>query len=306
MTPQNYLELVLEDRKLSEDSEERKALRKQREKVEGILLKAFEQSNPTIRYGGSRIKGTMNREIYDLDIICYFERGDTAAGETLKDIYENVERSLANDYFVERKGSALRLHSLEQYPNRIDFHIDVVPGRFTDENRGDAYLYRSTGEKSRLKTNLQTHIDHVINSGLVDVIRLVKLWKHRNGLAVRTFALELVVIEVLKQSRQKDMLDRSLVALWEELRDNATGIHIEDPANPSGNDLSELLNDSIRLSLSLAAASSLRTIEQLGWEAVFGPIKDTSDNNRAPAIIVGGHLDPTGHRVTPRPSFGED
>lgn len=305
MTPQKYLELVLEDQELSADSEERKALREQREKVEGILLKAFERSNPTIRYGGSRIKGTMNREIYDLDIICTFEHEDTDAGATLKDIYENVERSLANDYFVERKGSALRLHSLQQYPNRIDFHIDVVPGRFTDDNRQDAYLYRSTGEKSRLKTNLQTHIDHVRNSGLVAVIRLAKLWKHRHGLAVRTFALELLVIEVLKQSRNKDRLDLSLFALWEQLRDNSIGIHIEDPANPSGNDLSELLNDSFRLSLSLAAASTLRTIEQRGWEGVFGPITDTNDGNRAPAIIVAGHHDPTGHRVTPRPSFGE-
>jgi hypothetical protein len=304
MTSQQYLERVLADQDLPDEGEELKALRQERDKVEEILRQAFETSNPTIRYGGSYIKGTMNREIYDLDIICYFEHEDTAAGATLKDIYENVERALSDDYHVERKGSALRLKSLGTDEQRVDFHIDVAPGRFTDENKEDAYLYRSTGDKGRLRTNLQKHIDHVRKSGLVAEIRLAKLWKVRSGLTVRTFALELLVIEVLKSFRDKDKLDSALLKLWEELRDNSADIRIEDPANPSGNDLSELLDDAVRLSLSLAADRTLRLIEQSGWEAVFGVIEETHDVNRAPAIIVARNDDAGGRSVRPRPTFG--
>ena len=52
----------------------------------------------------------------------------------------------------------------------MDFHIDVVPGRFTDETKADAYLYQCGGDKKRLKTNLDVHLDHVRDSGVTDAI----------------------------------------------------------------------------------------------------------------------------------------
>ena len=55
-------------------------------------------------------KGTMNREAYDLDIICYFAHDDTSAGKTLEEIYNNVSEALKGNYIVEPKGSAVRLN----------------------------------------------------------------------------------------------------------------------------------------------------------------------------------------------------
>jgi histidinol-phosphate/aromatic aminotransferase/cobyric acid decarboxylase-like protein len=58
---------------------------------------------------------------------------------------------------------------------------------------------------------------------------------------IRSFVLELVVIEVLKSSGSKNNFEMCLTTLWEKLRDDMDSIIVEDPANPSGNDLSEQL-----------------------------------------------------------------
>lgn len=285
MTPQEYLEQILENEKLDQNSDERKALTERRKEVEKILRDAFSESSPTIRYGGSIAKDTMIKSSYDLDVIYYFPHEDNDAGKSLKEIYESAESALTPHYYVQRKGSSLRLKSRAIEDYGADFHVDVVPGRFTDDDKSDAYLYRSSGDKHRLKTNLQKHIDHVKDSGLTRVIRLTKLWRVKNGLNIRSFVLELMVIEVLKSSRSKDKLDKCLTTLWEKLRDDVDSITVEDPANPTGNDLSELWNDSVKQSLSFAASTTLKLIEQSGWEAVFGKVETVEDSQKAPAIV---------------------
>ena len=87
MNDNQYLEAILGQQALTPESEELKALQQHRSDVEDILRKHFSQSSPTIRYGGSFAKGTMNKEAYDLDIIGYFPHHDTTAGETLEEIY---------------------------------------------------------------------------------------------------------------------------------------------------------------------------------------------------------------------------
>ena len=84
MTPQEYLQQILKDQDLGDDTAEMRELRKHRQQVEDLLRDTF-GSTPTIRYGGSKAKGTLNRESYDLDITCYFLHDDESAGETLED-----------------------------------------------------------------------------------------------------------------------------------------------------------------------------------------------------------------------------
>jgi hypothetical protein len=269
MTADEYLHEILASQALGDDSDEVKALQKHRADVEKLLCDHFKDSSPTIRYAGSKAKGTMNRESYDLDIISYFASGDTSAGETLQDIYENTREALGKKYLVEQKGSALRLKSCDPENLGVDFHIDVVPGRFTDETQTDAYLYQSTGDKKRLKTNLDVHLEHVKESGVIDAIRLAKLWKVRNGLLIRTFVLELAVITLLEGKTKKN-LSTQMEHFWTELRDNSANLSVEDPANPNGNDLSKELDDNLKSHLSSAAKRTLSQIESSGWEAVFG------------------------------------
>ena len=177
MTDNEYLQKILADQTLKEDGPELKALREERAAVETLLRDEFADYNPTIRYGGSKAKGTMVRESYDLDIPCYFENEDDDAGTSLEDVFDNTRKALEKKYIVTPKTSALRLLNSSGQTRGTYVHVDVVPGRFTDEKKKDCYLHVSNGDKTRLKTNLDVQIAHIRDSGWCESIRLSKLWK---------------------------------------------------------------------------------------------------------------------------------
>jgi hypothetical protein len=284
MTNHEYLERILTDQTLAEDGPELKALRLEREAVEELLREEFQPCNPTIRYGGSKAKGTMIREMYDLDIPCYFDRDDQDAGGTLEDIFHKTEKALGKKYKVQPKTSVLRLLSSQDENRGIYTHVDVVPGRFIDDSNEDCFLYINGGEKCRLRTNIETQINYIRDSGRRPAIRLAKLWRVRSGLQIKTFGLELSVIQILASRKIGNDLDDQLIEFWKTWRDESRGIRIEDPANPSGNDLGNLLTDQIRLSLSIAAANSLRLVENNGWEAMFGKPREEGFVSRTKTI----------------------
>lgn len=284
MTTDEYLARVLAAQTLAPDGKELKELRARREAVESLLRDAFGNS-PHIRYGGSKAKGTMILESYDLDIPFYVERDDAVAGETLKEIYDNVATALERVYFVERKRSALRLTSKQTETRGEYLHVDVVPGRFIVGDSGDVFLYQNGGDKDCLKTNLDVHIAHISGSCVTDAIRLLKLWKVRNDLQVKTFVLELLVVDILKNSRKKGLGEQLAIVLM-AFRDLMGSLSVDDPANPYGNDLSDLL-DAARFELSATASSTLQTVEDAGWEQVFGPVESDADKrNRLQGIAI--------------------
>jgi hypothetical protein len=226
----------------------------------------------------------MIRESYDLDLTCYFANGDTSAGETLEDIYNSVRKALEKDYHVGPKTSALRLRSCQKDSLDKDFHIDVVPGRYSGLERSDVFLYLRSRDKCRLKTNLGIQIQHIQFSGCLDEIRLMKLWNVTTGLALKTFVLELATIKVLKFPEAPWGLPERLRFVPEYLRDNADAFTVEDPANPTGNDLSEYLDSQARARVKRVATHTLNEINATGWEAVFGPLEEASKVQRVAAI----------------------
>jgi hypothetical protein len=288
MDTNDYLEAVLTDQNLPEDGQELQALRARRAEVEDVLRKGFDGCAPRIRYAGSYKKGTLDRESYDLDVAFFFPSDEDGAGETLEEIYRNTQKVLMGTYAVEAKTSVIRLRSMSS-TGPWDLHIDVLPGRFTDESEGDCFLYQANAEKCRLKTNLDVQIAHVQNSGVIPAIRLLKLWKVRRMLGLKQFIFELLVIKELRSVR-KDSLADQLVHFWQVLRDTDEPIAIEDPANPYGNDLSGLLAAAWP-DLSQAAATTLRQLDRFGWQQIFGAVSrsaalDTSEKLRRAAASV--------------------
>jgi hypothetical protein len=270
MTPTEYLHRVLKAQTLDNDGPEVTELRQRRAEVEGVLRAAFKGADVTIRYGGSHAKRTMIRASYDLDLLVYFAHGENSAGENLPEIFANVKVALEQaGYVVVAKTSALRITKVD-FKSRLDFHVDVVPGRYTDGNDGDVYLHLSNGEKGRLKTNVEVHVAHVRDSGCNEEIRLFKFWNCRRQIGVKTFVLELVVIKALAEEADADLPNR-LKAVWRYLVDNRETLAVEDPANPSGNDLSSAI-EFVKDRLALEAASALTRVEADDWEGVFGPV----------------------------------
>lgn len=273
MNSNEYLQAILVSQDLKDDSLELKELQAERAKVERLLRDAFGWA-PVIRYGGSKAKGTLIKECYDLDLVCYSPCNDNSVGETLEDIYRNARDVLRKDYSVEEKTSSLRLKGKDPKDFNRDFHIDVIPGRFTDEARADCFIYQRSADKCRLKTNLQVHIGHIKESGLLDAIRLLKLWKVRKALCVRQFAFELFIIDLLHGMRGKPV-DEQLTSVWAQIKSCSDPITVVDPANPTGNDLSPILVKAWPEMVAVSA-STLSLLEKGGWEQIFGqPVKST-------------------------------
>jgi len=301
MNKNEYLQEILEEQTFESSDQEMKDLRRRRDDIKKLLLEKFSGSTISIRWGGAMAKGTMIRESYDGDMTSYFEHEDTAAGESLSDIFDNVAKALEGDYIVERKTSALRIRDKAYATRGTDFHIDVVPGRYTDDTKADVFIHQNGGSKERLKTNLDVHIDHIKDSGVVDAIRLMKLWNVRYGAGAKTFVLELLTVKLLKGRKGKDLSDQ-LEHVWKEFRDNAENLSVEDPANPSGNDLKPAL-DACRWSLSSIARTTLSKIDSDGWESVYGPLKDEEESKESKAAAI--HVAVSSATVPTRPWCGE-
>lgn len=281
MTTNEYFQAVLAAQTPADDSPEMKELRANRDAVEKVLREAFPGASATIRYGGSKAKGTLILEFYDLDIVFYLPNGNNAAGETLKEIFGNVTAALAKHYAVYPKTSAIRLRSTDR---RSDLHIDVVPGRFTDDSKTDCYLHQANGEKDRLKTNLDVHIKHIRDSGILDALRLLKLLRVRRAIEVKQFAYELLGVKLVQGKRQRP-IEEQLTHFFTEIANSEQPITIEDPANPGGNDLSALLRTAWP-GLRAAARLILQQAKAGGWESVFGKPNSVPATDRAPRLEV--------------------
>lgn len=277
MKADDYLNKVLDSQMFDDGDPELETLRERITTVKDLLRRAFAGSSPSIRQAGSLAKDMMVKESYDGDVTCYFPHEETDPGVSLQAIYDSVQRVLERDYYVSSKPSAIRIKDKGVDAYGTDFHIDVVPGRFVDDEKRDVHLYRNSTEKSYLKTNLQVHIDHVRKSGVRSAIRLAKLWNIRNGVGAKTFALELLVIKLLEEKRSAPVSEQ-LLHVWTELRDRPNDLAVEDPANPTGNDLKPTL-DACRWSLSAVAGTTLAHIDAAGWESVFGPVAEGDDGD---------------------------
>lgn len=280
MTINEYLRELLKFQELNK--EELEALTGHRDEVESYLREKFGQ-DPVIKYAGSHAKGTMIRENYDLDVVCYFPSSDE---RTLKEIHDDVESCLREQYSIEEKPSAVRILDLLVVSAPNGYHIDVVPGRFIEKS-SDVFLHVVYGEKERIQTNLKTHIDHIANSGCVDIIKMMKLWNSRNNLTVRTFILDLFVVKSLSDYREKGDLQKAFVKAMESFRDDFENIQLVDPAN-SNNIVSYDMDPSHK---SLVAQSAKEALSQIAesddissWKNVFRD--NTQVPNNGPSVIV--------------------
>jgi hypothetical protein len=256
-------------------------MRSHRETIQALLEGTFGSSELTIRYGGSKAKNTMVKLGYDLDIVAYFHRDSNAAGSTLREIYHTVDQVLSEQYFVHPKTSALRLHALDDGRRGGDLQIDVVPGRYIDGDNGDCFLYYAKAEKECLKTNLQKHIDHVRDSGVVDALKLLKITRILYRVDIKQFALDLLGVDLLA-GRSSWPLDDQLQHLLRAIVEAPTPPPITDPANP-GNDVSELLAPPRWAELREVAVQLLREAKTTDWTRLLGDAATFAPTS--PAIV---------------------
>jgi len=265
----NTIEKYLQDTLASQNltTEQENSLQVHKNEVTTFLRQEF-GTDPVIKYAGSREKGTMIKDNYDLDVVCYFPHNDS---RTIKEIREDVAIHLRTKYVMHSKSSAERITNLKGETAPLAYHIDVVSGRFI-ENTNDVFLNVAYGDKERMQTNLKTHIDHIAKSGCVPVIRLVKVWSHRNNINIKTFVLELFIVEILSGSQSKNDLRVSFLTVMEGLKNKFKSIQLIDPAN-TNNIVSRLMSDFEKTQIVQAAENAFNKIDNIdqvdAWKGVF-------------------------------------
>ncbi len=247
-----YLRMLLEQQVLDENQLEN--LRSLRTKIKKQLKKEI-GGKPQVFYGGSYAKNTMIRAAYDLDIVLYWPSDFSL---DIEDLSTEVGASLQRNWTIvhaKRVGWEL--------PFDGNFHIDVIPGKTSNQDPFYAHLFnRDTG--GRFLTSIVRQVSYVTKKKRQDAIRLMKLWKVRRKVPIRTFILEQLVIDSCRGIPRKDLGDQLIIALT-HIRDTIKTCHLLDPANPKNvisNDITIEQKNGVR---NLAEAA----IQARSWEAVF-------------------------------------
>lgn len=288
MNAREYIDAILESQTMSKGSPELEELERHERDITALIAEKLKETTADVRVGGSRAKKTMIKEAYDLDLHVRFARDDESAGKTLEEIYNRIRDILAEQYNVTTKTSAIRvLGASDQKP---DLHIDVVPARFVDDESSDAFLHQKEG-KDRLKTNLDMHINHVRDSGVTEIVKLAKLWTRRRHLSVKTFVLELLVIDAVAGSEMAGKTKpEKFEAFLKHLSSKWETLAVKDPANPTGNDLSSLLSFGIKWALRENADRDLLSIKEANWSAIFGEAPQPTSPKIAAVQATAQHV----------------
>jgi hypothetical protein len=194
-----------------------------------------------VTFSGSFAKGTANNCSNDLDLFISLA---STTPVTLKDTFHNLVN------YTTSQGWSPRSQDVSVGVSVSGYHIDLVPGRVQDGYQNWHSLYRRRAD-SWTQTNVQEHINFVVNSGRAEEIRLVKLWRHLAGLDFPSFLLELAVIEALSGKRKGNLAENfSDVLTW--LGSHFQTARLIDPAN-TNNAVSDDLSASQKTIIANAA-----------------------------------------------------
>ena len=195
---------------------------------------------------GSFAKGTAIRSGTDIDLFVSL-RSDTP--NTLKEIYT----SLAN--WMQSAGCTSRKQSVSIGVRVGAYDVDLVPAKRHDNYSNDHSLYRRKAD-TWTKTNVDKHIATVRGGGRLLETRILKLWRNQKHLEFPSFYLELTVIEALRYSRAATLSAR-VARVLEYLRDSFVSARVVDPANPTGNIISDDLTVTEKDAVKRAAETAL-------------------------------------------------
>jgi hypothetical protein len=208
-----------------------------------------------VSYSGSYAKGTGVKGSTDVDL---FISLDPQTPGSLKEIYDSLHSYMTqNRYTVRRQNVSIGLTYLK-------LSVDLTPGRKQPGNTNDHSLYKNKAQ-TWTQTNVQTHINKIRDSGRLDEIRAIKIWRNLHGLEFPSFYLELTVLDAL-YGKEKKQPAANAWTVFIYLRDNFLAARVVDPAN-SGNIISNDLTVQEKLAVSSEARNSLTksTWEQIIW-----------------------------------------
>ncbi|MDP3964603.1 MAG: nucleotidyltransferase domain-containing protein [bacterium] len=244
MTPDEYLQGIL--RREAVDTGIFSPVRNVQGQLQPVIQEWAGSHLLSISPSGSFAKGTANHSGTDIDL---FISLDHNTSETLKEIYNSLfQRLTSRGYIPKRQNVSINIRA-------TGYSVDLVPGKRQDAYYDDHSLYRRKAD-TWTKTNIATHIRHVVLSGRTSEARIVKLWRDQKGFDFPSFYLELTVINSLA-GQYFGTLSSNIWKVFEYLRDRFCIARIIDPAN-TNNIISDDLSVAERARVKAAAEQALR------------------------------------------------
>ena len=236
MINEEYLREILNQQELTDN--QILNLENQRDAILQELLEEI-GGNPTIYNAGSYAKGTMIQAGYDLDIVLYWSYN-----------FHLSPQNLFNEV-----GIVLQRNSRYPRPKKVGweipfpgyFHIDVIPGKQILNQQNLAYLYNNE-IGGRFRSSVKMQVNHVKKANRQDIIKLMKLWKIRIDVPIKTFILETMIIDACK-GLDRSLLEHQLNHAFEYISDNILTIKVLDSANSNNiisNNISQEDKDRIK------------------------------------------------------------
>lgn len=190
---------------------------------------------------GSFAKGTPNKSGTDIDLFVSLSSSVTT---TLKEIYNSLfTRLQSNGYTPSKQNVSINI-SVNGYS------VDIVPAKRQDTHSNDHSLYRLKAD-TWTKTNVNKHINLIANSGRLEEIRIIKLWRGQKAIDFPSFYLELTVLAALS-GKQTGNISSNVWSVFEYLENNFASARVVDPAN-TNNIISDDLTASEKALIKAAA-----------------------------------------------------
>lgn len=215
------------------------------------------------------ISAWANGHKYELKLSGSLAKGTGITGTTDVDLFISLDPSVSTCNTLEKVYGTLRnrFNGAGYNPREQNVSIGIEhAGLKTDLVAGvrhhvlgyDHSIWKRKAQTWK-KTNIDSHVKHVRESGRVSDIRAVKIWRKLHNLDFPSFYLELSVIEALKG---KLILGSSpsanFVTVMEYLVNDFDSKTVLDPAN-SNNIISEDLTSTEKSIIKNAAGAALAT-----------------------------------------------
>jgi hypothetical protein len=194
---------------------------------------------------GSFAKGTGVLGTTDLDVFIGITND---APENLQQLYESLFAWAQNHYWLPKR------QNVSIGITWLGTNVDLVPGKRQANQTADYSLWKNKLQTWR-QTNVVTHINTVVNSGRVNEIRALKIWRKCHNLDFPSFYLELTVIDALWGRAKGTNLAANVSTCFDYIRDNLETACVIDPANIA-NIISEDLTAAAKKTIAQAAGAS--------------------------------------------------
>ena len=218
-----------------------------------------------IKDSGSRAKGTAIHLASDVDFLVSLTSNCNSNSGGLQSIYESLVTKMETLY----PGKA-RKQNVSVRLNLNGLEIDVTPAK---KQTGQINYHSIWVSKLRSwrQTNIQKHITDISQSGRLNEIKVLKIWREIHKIDFPSIYLEYLIINNILYNKAKG-LDYLAANVWFVLQElakdsgNPLNSRIVDPAN-STNILSELLTPAEKLAIKMKAkeAFSKATWGEVVW-----------------------------------------